>query len=63
MEDHFLNPEVELLKEIGGYVSNLKRVGDGLGVYMFDHELMEDWSLYLPQTWHSTYLINYLMHN
>lgn len=42
LEDHFLNPEVELLKELGGYVANLKRVGGGLGVYMFDHELKED---------------------
>ncbi|XP_065057337.1 soma ferritin-like [Rhopilema esculentum] len=41
MEDHFLNPEVELLKQVGDHVTNLKRVGDGLGVYMFERETLE----------------------
>ena len=40
MEDNFLNPEVETLKEVGEHVSNLKRVGNGLGVFMFDHETL-----------------------
>ena len=42
MEDQFLSPEVELLKEIGGHVTNLKRVGDGLGVFQYDHETLGD---------------------
>ena len=40
MEEHFLNPKVELLKEISDHFTNLKRVGVGLGVYQFDHEAL-----------------------
>jgi len=38
IEDNFLKESVETLKTIGGYITNLKRVGTGLGEYMFDHE-------------------------
>ena len=42
MEEHFLSPKVELLKEISDHFTNLKRVGVGLGVYQFDHETLGD---------------------
>jgi len=38
IEDNFLKEAVESLKTIAGYITNLKRVGPGLGEYMFDHE-------------------------
>lgn len=38
VEDGFLKESVDTLKTIGGYITNLKRVGTGLGEYMFDHE-------------------------
>jgi len=38
LEDHFLKESSETLKTIGGYITNLKRVGTGLGEYLFDHE-------------------------
>jgi len=40
VEDKFLAESVETLKTIGGYITNLKRVGTGLGEFMFDHELL-----------------------
>lgn len=36
LESHYLHEQVEAIKEVGDYVTNLKRVGEGLGVYMFD---------------------------
>ena len=38
MDEHFLNPKVEQLKEVSDHIANLTRVGDGLGVYQYDHE-------------------------
>jgi len=38
LETHYLTEQVEAIKELGGYVTNLKRVGTGLGEYMFDKE-------------------------
>lgn len=29
------------MKEIGDHITNLERVGEGLGVYMFDKQLGE----------------------
>eukprot|EP00794_Sanderia_malayensis_P000326 gene326-958_t len=40
LEDHFLQPQVDALKEISGHMKNLERAGPGLGVYMFDHETL-----------------------
>jgi len=45
MEDfleQFLEEQVESIKEVGGYVTKLKRVGPGLGEYMFDKETLGD---------------------
>jgi len=40
LEGNFLNEQVEGIKELGDYVTNLKRVGPGLGEYMFDKETL-----------------------
>lgn len=37
LED-FLEEQVRSIKEISDYITNLKRVGTGLGEYMFDKE-------------------------
>ncbi|KAK9695081.1 Ferritin-like domain [Popillia japonica] len=39
LETHYLQEQVDAIKEIGENVTNLKRVGEGLGVYMFDQRL------------------------
>jgi len=41
LEGNFLQEQVESIKKIGNYVTNLKRVGPGLGEYQFDRELQE----------------------
>lgn len=41
LDNEFLNEQVESMKEIGDHVTNLKRVGEGLGVFMFDKELSD----------------------
>jgi len=38
IETEFLTEQVEAIKELAGFVTNLKRVGAGLGEYMFDKE-------------------------
>merc|ERR1711990_524426 len=40
LEGNFLNEQVEGIKAIGDYVTNLKRVGPGLGEYIFDKETL-----------------------
>ena len=42
IEGNFLHEQVEAIKEIGGYITNLKRVGPGHGEYHFDHETLGD---------------------
>jgi len=42
LETHYLNEQVEAIKELADYVTNLKRVGPGLGEYMFDKETLSD---------------------
>ncbi|KAJ3658149.1 hypothetical protein Zmor_009907 [Zophobas morio] len=39
LETHYLQEQVDAIKEIADHVTNLKRVGEGLGVYMFDQTL------------------------
>jgi len=41
LEGEFLEEQVESIKELGGYVTQLTRVGTGLGEYLFDKELEE----------------------
>jgi len=38
IETHYLEEQVKSIKEIGDYVAQLKRVGNDLGVYIFDRE-------------------------
>lgn len=42
LEEHFLEEQVESIKELSTYVTNLKRVGPGLGEYTFDKETLDD---------------------
>lgn len=39
LETHFLQEQVDAIKELGDHITNLERVGEGLGVYMFDKQL------------------------
>jgi len=36
IEQHYLTEQVEAIKQLGDYVTNLKRVGPGMGEYLFD---------------------------
>lgn len=40
LEGNYLQEQVKSIKEIGDYITNLKRVGPGLGEYMFDKETL-----------------------
>ncbi|KAL1509226.1 hypothetical protein ABEB36_003995 [Hypothenemus hampei] len=42
LETHYLQEQVDSIKEIADHVTNLKRVGDGLGVFMFDQRISEN---------------------
>ncbi|CAG9460232.1 unnamed protein product [Pedinophyceae sp. YPF-701] len=41
VEGDYLQDQVEDIKKTAAYVSQLRRVGKGLGVYQFDHQLAE----------------------
>jgi len=41
IETHYLTEQVEAIKELADMVTNLKRVGPGLGEYMFDKETLK----------------------
>ena len=36
LETHYLTEQVEAIKKLSDYVTNLRRVGSGLGEYLFD---------------------------
>jgi len=42
LEHEFLDEQVQSIKQISGYITNLKRVGPGLGEYMFDKETLDE---------------------
>jgi ferritin heavy chain len=42
LEEEFLDEQVKSIKEYADYITNLKRVGPGLGEYMFDKEELQD---------------------
>lgn len=42
LETHYLTEQVEAIKKLADYVTNLKRCGTGLGEYMFDKETLSD---------------------
>jgi ferritin heavy chain len=39
IEDEFLDEQVKSIKEYADYITNLKRVGPGIGEYIFDKDL------------------------
>jgi ferritin heavy chain len=41
LESEFLQEQIDAIKEIADHVTNLQRVGEGLGVYMFDKQLCD----------------------
>lgn len=42
LETYYLQEQVDGIKEIADHITNLKRVGEGLGVYMFDKNINSD---------------------
>ena len=42
LESEYLKEQVEAIKEISDHITNLKRVGSGLGEYIYDKETMND---------------------
>lgn len=41
IEGEYLEEQVESIKQISDYITNLKRVGSGLGEYLFDKETLD----------------------
>nr|BBF94999.1 ferritin [Orthetrum albistylum] len=39
IENEFLQEQVKSIKELSDHITNIRRVGDGLGVFVFDREL------------------------
>lgn len=42
LETEYLEEQVKSIKELGDHVTNLKRVGQGLGEYMYDKESLSE---------------------
>jgi len=42
IENEFLSEQVDAIKELSDHVTNLKRVGPGMGEYLFDKETLGD---------------------
>jgi ferritin heavy chain len=42
LESEFLDEQVKSIKEYSDYITNLRRVGPGLGEYIFDREELQD---------------------
>jgi len=42
IESNFLEEQVEAIKEFSDFVTNLKRVGPGLGEYQFDKLTLQE---------------------
>ena len=42
IESEFLDEQVKSIKQYADYITNLKRVGPGLGEYVFDKEELQD---------------------
>lgn len=40
LESNYLQEQVDAIKEIGDHVTTLQRVGEGLGVHLFDQQLL-----------------------
>ena len=41
IEEEFLDEQVKSIKQYADYITNLKRVGSGLGEYIFDKEELQ----------------------
>ncbi|XP_069702498.1 soma ferritin [Periplaneta americana] len=39
LESEYLQEQVDSIKEIAGHLTNIQRVGEGLGIFVFDKEL------------------------
>ena len=39
LEEEYLKEQAEAINKIAKHITNIKRVGDGLGVYVFDRDL------------------------
>lgn len=39
LEEEYLKEQVESINQLAKFVTNLQRVGEGLGVYVFDKDL------------------------
>ena len=42
LEEEFIEEQVKSVREYAGYITNLRRVGPGLGEYIFDKEELDD---------------------
>ena len=42
LEGNFLKEQVDAIKQLADMITNLKRVGDGLGVYLFDKDMPQE---------------------
>jgi len=42
IETHFLTEQTEAIKQLGDYITQLKRCGSGLGEYLFDKHTLQD---------------------
>lgn len=50
LEDYFLDQQVAWIRKIGCYIAQLKRVGTGIGEYVFDKELLLKYTDYVAPT-------------
>ena len=41
LEEEFIPEQVDVIHKLAKYISNLKLVGDGLGVYIFNKDLQK----------------------
>lgn len=42
IESEFLDDQVKSIKQISEFISQLKRVGPGMGEYLFDKETLQE---------------------
>lgn len=42
LETHYLTEQTEAIKQLGGFITQIRRAGPGLGEYLFDKETMSE---------------------
>jgi ferritin heavy chain len=42
LESEFLEAQIHIVKKVSEHVTNLKRVGSGIGEYLFDKETLDE---------------------